>query len=36
MVQNDDPLAKVFGIWADRVIDAETLRQKTWEKYEKF
>ena len=27
---NDDPFAEVFGIWADRDIDGETLRKKAW------
>ena len=25
-----DPFAEVFGIWADRDIDAKTLRKQAW------
>ena len=29
-VVKKDPHAEVWGIWADRDIDAETLRKQTW------
>ena len=29
-VLNKDPFAEVFGIWADRNIDARTLRKQAW------
>ena len=25
-----DPLADFFGMWADREVDAETLRKQAW------
>lgn len=28
--QAKDPFAEVFGIWADRDIDAKELRRKAW------
>jgi len=30
--QKEDPSVEVFGIWAGRDIDAETLRKKAWRK----
>ena len=29
-VVEKDPHAKVWGIWADRDIDAQTLRKQAW------
>jgi len=29
-VLKNDPFAEVFGIWADRNIDAKTLRKQAW------
>ena len=29
-VAKEDPFAEVRGIWADRDIDATTLRKKAW------
>jgi hypothetical protein len=26
----NDPLAEVWGIWADREVDARALRKETW------